>query len=124
MIDTVERCGRTLLDTIQHVLDFAKINFNQRKDIKSSPATEGVRMGSSINIDLSLVTEDVVDSMYVGSEFAGQSSLVAAIEVTSPYEPILPREDRVEVIMDIAWESNWAYSTNSGALRRILMNVS
>jgi signal transduction histidine kinase len=26
MIDTIERCGRTLLDTIQHVLDFAKIN--------------------------------------------------------------------------------------------------
>lgn len=26
MIDAIERCGRTLLDTIQHVLDFAKIN--------------------------------------------------------------------------------------------------
>ena len=43
LIDTIETCSRTLLDTINHVLDYTKINLferNWRTARKSSPATE------------------------------------------------------------------------------------
>jgi signal transduction histidine kinase len=129
MIDTIERCGRTLLDTIQHVLDFAKINSfikpqgdkEQSKDenAKGSASTAGL----SIDIDLSVVTEDVIDSMHAGHEFGGKSELVVAQQVSSPIEIPLNKE-RIEIVMDIDWRSNWAFNTQSGALRRILMNVS
>jgi signal transduction histidine kinase len=82
MIDTIERCGRTLLDTIQHVLDFAKINNftkpkrNTRKDERSSDEKPYARKtGLSVDIDISVITEDVVDTVYAGYEFHGNSSL-------------------------------------------------
>jgi signal transduction histidine kinase len=128
MIDTIERCGRTLLDTIQHVLDFAKINSFAKPRDKEKGKNEAVRgsastAGLSIDIDLSVVTEDVIDSMHAGHEFGGKSELVVANQVSSPIEVPLNKE-RVEIVMDIDWRSNWAFNTQSGALRRILMNVS
>jgi signal transduction histidine kinase len=146
MIDTIERCGRTLLDTIQHVLDFAKINNftkpkrNKRKDEGSSG--EGLRsrmMGLSVDIDLSVITEDVIDSVHAGHEFQGNSSLVVADEAsgfpseglrrsgvndsnTVPDQPALKKE-RLEIIMDIGWRPNWTFNTQSGALRRVVMNL-
>lgn len=146
MIDTIERCGRTLLDTIQHVLDFAKINNftkpkrNKRKDEGSSGGGPHSRiMGLSVDIDLSVITEDVIDSVHAGHEFQGNSSLVVADEASGfPSEGLrrswvndsdiaadLPalKKERLEIIMDIDWRSNWVFNTQSGALRRVLMNL-
>jgi signal transduction histidine kinase len=146
MIGTIERCGRTLLDTIQHVLDFAKINNftkpkrNERKDEQSSYERPRSRtMGSSIDIDVSMITEDVIDAMHAGHEFQGNSSLGMTDEVSnSPSEglrrsgvndsntiadqPAL-KKGPLEIIMDIGWRSNWDFNTQSGALRRVLMNL-
>jgi signal transduction histidine kinase/GAF domain-containing protein len=128
MIDTIERCGRTLLDTIQHVLDFAKINSFIKPGVDKSNPKVKANIGSSstmalsIDIDLSVVTEDVIDSMHAGHEFGGKSELVVANQVSSPIE-IPSNKERLEIIMDIDWRSNWAFNTQSGALRRILMNV-
>jgi signal transduction histidine kinase len=146
MIDTIERCGRTLLDTIQHVLDFAKINNftkpkgNTRKDERSSNhKPHGRKMGLSVDIDISVITEDVVDAVYAGFEFHGNSSLGVADEAsglpseglrrsrvndsdTVPVQSVLKKE-RLAIIMDIGWRSNWTFNTQSGALRRVLMNL-
>ncbi|KAL8366269.1 hypothetical protein RB595_004846 [Gaeumannomyces hyphopodioides] len=149
MIDTIERCGRTLLDTIQHVLDFTKINTFVRSDRirRSKPEPGGRRTGAqgsglTIDVDLSFLAEDVIDSMFAGHEFYGQSSLVVADGATSLHSeakrkrsttgpddgntasnrPGLTKE-RVEVAVDIGWRPNWTFNTQSGALRRILMNL-
>jgi signal transduction histidine kinase len=150
MIDTIERCGRTLLDTIQHVLDFAKINNftkpkrNMRKDERSSDQEPRARkMGLSVDIDVSVITEDVIDAVYAGHEFQGNSSLGVADEASGfpseglrrsgvkdsdtipdqpPDQPALKKE-RLAIIMDIGWRSNWTFNTQSGALRRVLMNL-
>jgi signal transduction histidine kinase len=150
MIDTIERCGRTLLDTIQHVLDFAKINYftkpkkNMKKDEgSSSQGPRSRKMGLSVDIDVSVITEDVIDAVYAGHEFQGNSSLGVADEASDfpseglrrsglndsdtipdqpPDQPALKKE-RLEIIMDIGWRSNWTFNTQSGALRRVLMNL-
>jgi signal transduction histidine kinase len=148
MIDTIERCGRTLLDTIQHVLDFAKINNftkpkgNTTKNERSSHQKPNARkMGLSVDIDISVVTEDVIDAVYAGYEFHGNSSLGVADEASGfpseglrrsndsdtvpdqpPDQPVLKKE-RLAIIMDIDWRSNWTFNTQSGALRRVLMNL-
>jgi signal transduction histidine kinase len=149
MIDTIERCGRTLLDTIQHVLDFTKINTFTRSDRseRSKPGPGERRSGSeesglSVDVDLSLLTEDVIDSMFAGHEFHGHSSLVVADEASSFLPEATRRsgtkgrddgyavsnrpgstKERLEVVMDISWRPNWTFNTQSGALRRVLMNL-
>ena len=138
MVDTIERCGRTLLDTIQHVLDFAKINnFTRSERIRGWGPLPGLPT-LSVNIDLSLLTEDVIDSMVAGHEFQGNSSPVVSEEANGfPPESSRVKErdgatvhnqpgsrkERLEVIMDISWRSNWTFETQSGALRRVLMNL-
>lgn len=147
MIDTIERCGRTLLDTIQHVLDFAKINnFSPKKEesTKGRPALPRSLSGIpslTVDVDLSLLTEDVVESVFAGHEFQGNSSLVEP-EEASGYPPKGPRRSNsinadnniapnqqttrkghIDVVMDIGWRSNWMFNTQSGALRRVLMNL-
>lgn len=151
MIDTIERCGRTLLDTIQHVLDFAKINnFSRvRKDRGRCGAARkrpGWRRSLSgvpslnVNVDLSLLAEDVVDSVFAGHEFQGNSALFVTDESSGfPPEGLQwssPRSHRIQgglpsdlkkkpinVILDIDWRPNWMFRTESGALRRVLMNL-
>jgi signal transduction histidine kinase len=148
MIDTIERCGRTLLDTIQHVLDFAKINNFTRpkrrgrtKSRSSGPLTGSGMPGLSVNIDLSLLTEDVIDSVFAGHEFQDNSSLLVTDEASGfPPEGLrrsgineidahtVPNQhgsekERIDVVIDISWRSNWIFNTQSGALRRVLMNL-
>jgi signal transduction histidine kinase len=149
MIDTIERCGITLLDTIQHVLDFTKINTFTRSDRneRSKPGPGGRRSGPeesslSVDVDLSLLTEDVIDSVFAGHEFHVHSSLQVVDEARSSLPETTRRNstnarddtytvpnqpgstnDRLEVVMDIGWRPNWTFNTQSGALRRILMNL-
>jgi len=33
------------------------------------------------------------------------------------------KKERLEIIMDIEWRENWVFHTQSGALRRVLMNL-
>jgi signal transduction histidine kinase len=150
MIDTIERCGRTLLDTIQHVLDFAKINNftkpkrNEKKDERlSDEPPRSQMMGLSVDIDLSVITEDVIDAVYAGHEFQGNLPLRVTDEASglpseglrrsgvndsdtisgqSPDQVALKKEP-LAVIVDIGWRPNWTFNTQSGALRRVLMNL-
>jgi len=77
IINTVENCSRTLLDTINHLLDFAKINNytnSQESRIarRDSDITRKTPDGNSAagmislssNTDLSIITEEVIESMF------------------------------------------------------------
>ncbi len=153
MIDTIERCGRTLLDTIQHVLVFAKIN-NISKRKKSGRKfggpgerySEDLRPGmldSSVDVDISLLAEDVINSMFVGHKYQGNSLFAGTHDVsqlpeslrkgganegdgsvgTALDQPGFAEDKQPEVTMDIDWRPNWTFTTQSGALRRVLMNL-
>jgi len=153
MIDTIERCGRTLLDTIQHVLDFAKINTFARSSggeaAKGRPRGGGQslegRTNLTVNIDLSLLVEDVVDAVYAGHEFQGNLPQDETSDILPPEElrritsdfdtgsgevqsdehgPVAKMKKKgVDVIVDIGWRPNWVFRTESGAMRRVLMNL-
>lgn len=85
LVDTISSCGRTLLDTINHILDFSKINtfernwHNARKPgFRSKRITRGTSSANKeapplMNIyaitDLAAVTEEVVEGVYVGQVF-------------------------------------------------------
>jgi basic membrane lipoprotein Med (substrate-binding protein (PBP1-ABC) superfamily) len=96
-----------------------------RKDERSSDQEPRARkMGLSVDIDISVITEDVIDAVYAGHEFQGNSSLGVADEASGfpseglrrsgvkdripdqpPDQPALKKE-RLAIIMDIGWRSN------------------
>ena len=78
-VDTIDSCGRTLLDVINHVLDFGKLTYIarlknklSRPHIQRSTSKETVpRNIDAAPVDLMGVAEQVVESCYAGYEFKG-----------------------------------------------------
>lgn len=85
LINTVLSCGRTLLDTINHILDFCKINsFERNWQNLRKPGMKPRRhtskaplQGKSSNplmnlfaiIDVAAVTEEVIEGVFVGQVY-------------------------------------------------------
>ena len=88
MIDSIEQSGRTMLDVVDNILDFSKINDFSRSKFTSISKRKPVRRGSpgswkysvskqgrrqrsalSDNFDLSLITEEVIEATYAAQSF-------------------------------------------------------
>ncbi|KAJ6172551.1 hypothetical protein N7470_001618 [Penicillium chermesinum] len=143
MVHTIESCGRTLLDTINNLLDLTFID-QYRKDPSSRVKANGKRKpsipqslpggekSSFTRVTLDSVLEEVTECVFAGycfynhpqapppaltessSRTAGQASKAA---------PAGPRANQVTVIFDIEPHTEWDFYTHPGAWRRILMNV-
>ncbi|OCL05287.1 hypothetical protein AOQ84DRAFT_323190 [Glonium stellatum] len=131
MTQTIETCGKTLLDTINHVLDFAKINSfanrstkNQGTNAKSrdlattaSQKSDGLTLSS--DVDLSALTEEVLETVFAGHNF--QKSATDPFRTNCADARLdLPL---VSIIVDITKADNWIFRTQPGAWRRVLMNL-
>jgi hypothetical protein len=66
LVHTVDICGRTLLETIEHVLDFSKIKKFGQETMQP--------MGIVADLDVSAIVEEVLASGFAGFEFNGLSS--------------------------------------------------
>lgn len=127
LVDTVDICGRTLLDTIEHVLDFSKIKRFGQESTQS--------MGVVADLDVSAIIEEVLEGVYAGFEFNGLSSQGLADNTRSGVRnaptkgtysaPNAARgsNDQVTVILDIDFRDQWKFPTAPGTLKRLTMNV-
>jgi hypothetical protein len=143
LLETINACGRTLLDTTNQVLDFSKIvslerTWRQLKKNKTSPAEltsmdrTSAHLDTFVSTNLAILAEEVVEGVYLGHTYgkksiasSDQSVLLpnsAATLSLSPRKTKLDTSTEVEVLIDIA-QNNWVYRTQPGALRRIIMNV-
>ncbi|KAF5665141.1 nik-1-like protein [Fusarium heterosporum] len=163
LLRSIEVCGRTLLDTINHLLDWTSINnFTKGSNEQTSDRgtgqaretqlghqrspTEGM-ISLTSNADVDMLVEDVVECVHAGHTYQQQSvSLVrshssnedpnrdphirldgmdiaddikAGEEKTSKWA----RHDKVIVMLDIDPAVDWAFHVESGAVRRIIMNL-
>ncbi|KAF2492138.1 hypothetical protein BU16DRAFT_105080 [Lophium mytilinum] len=154
LLSSIETCGKTLLDTIDHVLDYAKINKlrnakgRKKAGIVKSRRRSGVDrnniIGLTVEFDLSVLVEEVVDTVCAGHAFkrahpwnfhdpdvshdssSHPSSVVSASNDVPAVASLLPQEyagDDVLVILDVESRSSWNVKTPPGALRRIVMNL-
>lgn len=139
LFTSIDTCGRTLLDTIDHVLDYAKINKLRKGGVKRNsrgsrmlqkPETGSSVVGLTADFDLAGLVEEVVDAVTAGHAFkkthsqsvhdhddSGTSTPASPGKGTSK-----PREDPA-VILNIDHRDNWFVRTQPGALRRITMNL-
>jgi len=141
LIETINACGRTLLDTMNQVLDFSKIMSLQRQQRRSKrikyplkpKTTESnlPRMDPSVLTDVATLTEDVVDSVCLGHSHMKRST-TATIHPTIvlPTSHSKPAEEdsqvgpnsELEVVVDIS-NNDWLYKVQPGSLRRLIMNL-
>ncbi|WYZ36969.1 hypothetical protein EsH8_II_000475 [Colletotrichum jinshuiense] len=147
LISSIATCGKTLLDTLNHVLDYSKINrlgrAQMRKRAKqnlnrpvaiTSDSMESLSMTSVV--DLAVLVEEVVDAIAAGHAF---KKLVGAGPFDTPRPSISVNESNnirpvanfqapgakglVSVLLDIDPKTPWLVKTQPGALRRIIMNL-
>lgn len=152
---TIEKCGMTLLDTVDHLLDYAKVNnlmresraarHTQRREGGVGLASKGIERYSKVaawNVEVDSIIEEVVESIFAGHEFQTSShsfdsdqpepmsrdinsiilgEAMAGKQITPTPEDV--PQDSVKIILDIRPAISWTFSTQVGALRRIVMNV-
>ncbi|KAH6669783.1 hypothetical protein B0J14DRAFT_671387 [Halenospora varia] len=132
LVETVDICGRTLLDTIEHVLDFSKIKKFGQDSLQP--------MGVVSNLDISAVIEEVIEGIFAGFEFNGLSSQGLA-DMTKSHTRGLAAErgqqrihlsnqsrpgnstDLLTVVLDMDFRPQWKFSTVPGTWRRLTMNI-
>ncbi|KEQ62322.1 uncharacterized protein M437DRAFT_35031, partial [Aureobasidium melanogenum CBS 110374] len=134
LINTIETCGKTLLDTFDNLLSYAKINnlsnSNYRRPSVSSTRTE--RNGaetSTTSVDLSVLVEEVVDTAFAGHEFVRVTPLktgmtthgVVSVHLTTA-QPAKGLE-AITVLLEYDTTSNWVFTTQAGSWIRIVLNL-
>ncbi|ETI22648.1 hypothetical protein G647_06724 [Cladophialophora carrionii CBS 160.54] len=148
LISTIDSCGRTLLDTINHVLDFSKINsFQKHWQASNKKHSHGSRRytylgpentSKSIShgapallqllgvVDVSAVLEEVVDGLVLGHTYTSGLDLTDMSREargrgkTVDYQQ--PHSDPVKITLDVQ-KADWTFLTQPGAVRRIIMNL-
>lgn len=133
LISMVDSCGRTLLDTMNHLLDYSKINnFTKQKgdSIYSATGSSGhENLGLVTDLDLQALVEEVVEAMFTGYTYQNRMAPEALVANGShdDVEKINTngkQAQEVVVFLDIDERSkSWIFSTEAGAWRRLIMNV-
>ncbi|KAL4801639.1 hypothetical protein BDV18DRAFT_154725 [Aspergillus unguis] len=135
LLETINACGQTLLDTMNQVLDFGQIVSLERKSRRLRQDNERSCRGSSNNhlnglgknmpTDLAILAEEVVEGVRLGQEyrqrFFSNSTRAADAPRVDRGSPAQSQAD-VEVTVDIV-QNDWVYNTQPEALRRIIMNI-
>lgn len=134
LLETVNACGRTLLDTMNQVLDFSKVVSLERtwrtlKRKKELPldfkGTEKLayHLDTYVATDVAILAEEVVEGICLGHAYGQSSTASADLPVLMPHHPKLQNiRSNVEVVIDVSFR-DWVYRTQPGALRRIIMNL-
>ncbi|KEF61349.1 uncharacterized protein A1O9_02915 [Exophiala aquamarina CBS 119918] len=134
MIHIIENCGRTLLDTMEHILDYSKINSLKSRlpstDRKSSiPATAPLigESSSLTSFDLSIMVEETLES----STFShGHNTRSVHDPTRTEFSSITPNDLSMQsssattaIVLSIENKSSWRIQSEIGIWRRILLNV-
>ncbi|KAK3656840.1 hypothetical protein LTR56_002821 [Elasticomyces elasticus] len=128
MLGNAYGCATMLLDTMNNLLDFARINRlssdpqrGVRKD--GRPGQYDLRLASA---DLASLTEDVVSAVHISyaSTFRrrGRRDNLHAATLSRPSNLANPDKD-VAVLVRIEHFTPWNYRTDVGAWKRIIMNL-
>lgn len=144
MVISVETCGKTLLDTVNHVLDFAKLNNLSRQNNRNRKPLASLAPSTHSPItstfDLAVVVEEGVEAVYAGQVFrtANQGALEGeGPAMSSTDKAIATRRqnmdqiaqgqadasDAIQLTLNIDSGIDWHVTSQPGAVRRIVMNL-
>lgn len=123
LVETVDTCGRTLLDTINHLLDFSKINNftrNKTKRQKNSELRQADMLSLDSTVHLPTITEEALETV-----FAGYTASATSREDIGRVSKDSKSNRNVEIVVDIEAKDheNWLLCTEGGAWKRLVMNL-
>ncbi|KAI5201183.1 hypothetical protein E4T39_05314 [Aureobasidium subglaciale] len=126
LVETIDTCGRTLLDTIDHLLDFSKINNftrNKAKRQKDTFTVEEDMLSLDSQVHLPTITEEALETVFVG--YSSLASLHLDSEAGQSMHAELVVSHDVKLIVDIEARDheNWVLCTEGGAWKRLVMNL-
>ncbi|KAG9010965.1 His Kinase A domain containing protein [Tulasnella sp. JGI-2019a] len=124
-LKTVQTCATSLVETVNHVLDFTKLSGNANEGGKQHP----IKLAK---LDLKYLIDEIVEGCWLG---ARARAAIGTEEIGSVYAP--PKHIRspdvsqekapnifVETVTDIAYRpEGWWVMSDAGGIRRILMNL-
>jgi signal transduction histidine kinase/ActR/RegA family two-component response regulator len=153
LVGAIETCGKTLLDTIDHVLDYAKINNLNRTSTRRTTQKRGkptrliaeVESSSQngprvVAFDMACLVEEVVEAVFAGQTFR-KINLRSSNQndEPEPNEKAIPKitasaeeqihagsakfSGKVFFMLNIQDSKSWCLKGQPGALRRVIMNV-
>ncbi|KAH8196029.1 hypothetical protein TruAng_009805 [Truncatella angustata] len=134
-LNSMESCGRTLLDVIEHLLDFSKMNSGRSREQQES--FESKMLPIMADVDLGVLVEEVVESVYAG--FGYERLRIGQPDQHGPtpgsmynQDPYAYQDGRdaarfstggVTIYIDIDAKETWTRHIQPGGLRRIIMNI-
>ncbi|RAH87349.1 hypothetical protein BO86DRAFT_384495 [Aspergillus japonicus CBS 114.51] len=133
LLETVSSCGKTLLDTLNNLLDYGKMNAlndPQGSQKQNESKNEEERRTSKSQgppeqeEDLSLIVQEVVEGLVAGQDFFWRTTETKPEKERKAKEK-KPRGNLKDVItiVDIKWQESWLCKVNPGAWRRVIMNL-
>ncbi|PSR77180.1 hypothetical protein BD289DRAFT_445760 [Coniella lustricola] len=147
VLHIIETSGKTLVDTISHLLDYSKINSyieNEKKDKMRekmgmqtyAKSIEKQAKAQILPVELDCLVEEVVESVLAGFNHERMLGPHAARnagsyrnygmsdskELPSPGSEHSTK-DVVQIYLDLELASSWRFLTHPGAFRRIVMNL-
>ncbi|TLD27913.1 autoinducer 2 sensor kinase/phosphatase luxQ [Venturia nashicola] len=133
LLDMIDSCSTTLLDTFDNLLDFAKINTTKRAIAKDELALNRQIRSELPLIDLSELVEETVELVQLGHSsktgFHGEQEGIVTLmsDVISNSGASTPGESMpdasVLVTVHIEKRATWMTSIDTGAWKRIIMNL-
>jgi signal transduction histidine kinase len=124
MLSIIQSCGTTLLDTMNHLLDFAKINNRSISRNKNHSSDDLTTL-----VDLSRLVEDVTESVVAGHTFESNAYKQTGNEQNKSImsqllvDPEARHGPPVLVTVDIDPLQSWEMALDSGGWKRIVMNL-
>lgn len=143
ILNAIESSGRTLLDTIEHLLDYVKTTSKKSARSRrrgSIDARQRLSPTTGPAVQLDLLLEEVVESVLAGYKHLAKSQTHSATPFTaSSQQRVLiskgshPSGDElvasqssggtVQCSLDIDHSAKWAFRMHPGAFRRVVMNL-
>lgn len=119
----ITSCGSTLHETLASVLSYAKINqFERRQNESRRRHTSDSRWALSDKQGLASGPDQDFIGLYTRTNVALLcEEVVGVAESGRSFQS--SADEEVIVVCDISYEENWSYFTESGALRRIAVNL-
>lgn len=137
-LETVEACGKSLLELVNHVLDFTKLSGNmhssQQAASKPSQWCDLVRLVQEV-CESSFIGQmarklESQQSSGIGSAYAkGSDSVASSRSSSSPSSTSLSNNSKalmhdVETVIDVSMRKDgWLVRCDAGGIRRVLMNL-
>ena len=138
LIDITMNCGKTLLDTVNHVLDYAKINsllgpMTHDRPLENTEAAQGSQFNAPAlvsQVNMATLVEEVAEALLASQDYMGRNAeaLFSATKQTAdrPFrESNIPNsvQRAIFAIVDIECREGWECHVSAGAWRRIVLNL-